>query len=318
MKKLSFIFLFITWYMGLFAQQEPQFTQYMFNRVSINPASAGVSGAVCLSGIYRNQWIGYKDSVGGNTINPRTYGISFDMPVYAIKSGVGLTFQYGMLGAEKNIDVKLNYAYHRVFQKKHMLSFGLSFGLLNKSIDYSKLTPSEYDPLLENDTVLKNGTLTDIGFGIHYQIFRKFYAGISVTNLLGSSAEIGAPEFTLARHYYVFSGYDFEFTSRRKDHFVLTPGFLLRATTGAVKIDLNAILTYNDFIWGGIVYRVENAIGVIAGINYNGLRLGISYDYTMNSVFAKGSRNSLEVFLKYSHPIYPCVIKKSGYNTRNL
>jgi type IX secretion system PorP/SprF family membrane protein len=316
MKKPSVILIFIIWYMGLFAQQEPQFNQYMFNRVSLNPASAGVSGAVCLSGIYRNQWMGYKDEEG-TTVNPRTFGISFDMPVYAIKSGVGLTFQQNKTGAEKNIDFKLDYAYHHVFQKKHMLSFGLSFGLLSKSIDYSQLKSFDDDSLFLGNTAEK-GTITDIGLGVHYQLFRKCYAGFSATNLLGSSAEIGAPEFKLARHYYLFGGYDFEFRTRKKHDLVLTPGFLLKATAGAVKVDLNAIVTYDDFLWGGVVYRVENAIGIMAGVNYNGLRLGISYDYTLNSLFATGSKNSVEVLIKYCIPIFPGVIKKSGYNTRNL
>ena len=164
----------------------------------------------------------------------------------------------------------------------------------------------------------EKGTITDIGFGIHYQLFRKFYAGISATNLLGSSAEIGAPEFNLARHYYVFSGYDIELATKSKHKMVLTPGFLLKATSGALKADINAILTYDDFLWGGIVYRVENAVGIMAGVNFSGLRFGISYDYTMNSLFANGSRSSVEVFLKYSYPIYPEVVRKSGYNTRNL
>jgi type IX secretion system PorP/SprF family membrane protein len=316
MKKTLFIFLLVNWGTVIFAQQEPQFTLYMFNKVAINPASAGVSGAACLTGFGRYQWLGYQD-LQGNPISPQTYGVSFDMPVYAIKSGAGLTFQYGKLGAEKNIDVKLHYAYHKVFQKKHMLSAGLSFGILSKSIDYSKLNPAEPDPLLQSNTVEK-GTLTDIDLGIHYQIFRKFYAGISVTNLIGSSAEIGAPEFTQARHFYAFSGYDFEIKTNWRNNFVLTPGFLLKAASGAVQLDLNAVLTYNDQFWGGIVYRIENAIGFMAGINYNGLRFGVSYDYTMNRNFANGNRSSIEIILKYCYPIFPGVVKKSGYNTRNL
>jgi len=316
MRKPSVIALFILLNLGLFAQQEPQFTQYMFNRVSINPASAGVSGAVCLAGTIRDQWIGYKEG-DSNAVNPRTFGLSFDMPVYSIKSGVGLTFQYNRTGAEKNIDFKLLYAYHKVFHKKHMLSFGFSLGILSKSIDYSQLYPAEFDPMLQTDAVEK-GMITDIGFDVHYQLSKKFYAGISATNLLGSSAEIGAPEFTLARHYYAFSGYDIDLQAKSKHKMVLTPGFFVKATTGAIKVDLNAILTIDDFLWGGIVYRVENAIGLMAGINYNGLRVGVSYDYTMNSLFAKGSRHSIEFFVKYSYPIFPEVIKKSGYNTRNL
>jgi type IX secretion system PorP/SprF family membrane protein len=316
MRKAFFIFLFVTWYTGLFAQQEPQFTFYMFNKVPINPASAGVSGAVCLSAYGRDQWIGYQDQQG-HPVNPQTYGVSVDMPVYAIKSGAGLTFQYGKLGAEKNIDVKLHYSYHKVFQKKHMLSFGLSLGILNKSIDYSLLKPSEADPLLQGNSKEK-GTMTDIDLGVHYQIFRKFYAGLSATNLIGSSAEIGSPEFKQVRHYYAFSAYDFEFRTMRKNMFVLTPGFLLKATKGALQLDLNAILTFNDMLWGGVVYRIEDAVGVMAGINYNGLRVGISYDYTMNKNFANGNRSSIELIVRYCYPIFPGVIKKSGYNTRNL
>jgi type IX secretion system PorP/SprF family membrane protein len=316
MKRILFIFLFVAWYTGSFAQQDPQFTQYMFNKTLINPASAGVSGAICVAGFGRDQWLGYQDSVG-YAINPRTYGISFDMPVYSIKSGVGLNVQYDRLGAEKNINVKLNYAYHLTFHKKHMLSFGLSLGLMNKSIDYSKLRPAEYDPLLESNSVEK-GTITDVGFGIHYQVSDKFFAGISATNLIGSKAEIGGPEFTLARHYYLFSGYDFELKTQGSGSLVLTPGFLVKATPGAVQLDLNAILTYNDLVWGGLMYRLESAIGVLAGINIKGIRLGVSYDYTMSKNFATGNRSSVEFILKYCYPIYPAVVKKSGYNIRNM
>jgi type IX secretion system PorP/SprF family membrane protein len=316
MKKTLFIFLFVAWCTGIFAQQDPLFTQYMFNKTLINPASAGVSGAICVAGFGRNQWLGYQDSVG-YALNPRTYGISFDMPVYSIKSGVGLSVLYNRLGAEKNINVKLNYAYHLEFHKKHFLSIGLSLGLMNKSIDYSKLKPAEYDPLLESTSVEK-GTITDIGLGVHYRLTDKFYAGVSATNLIGSKAEIGGPEFDLSRHFYLYSGYDFELKAMGKGKLILTPGFLLKATSGAVQLDLNAIVTYNDLVWGGVMYRIGNAIGLMAGVNIKGVHLGLAYDYTMSKIFATGNRSSIEFILKYCYPIYPPVVKKSGYNIRNM
>ncbi len=315
MKKTVFIFLLLILYLGLFAQQEPQFTQYMFNEVSVNPAASGASGAVCLAGIGRSQWIGYEDD-SGNVVNPRTIGLAFDMPVYSIKSGVGLTFQYGRLGAEKNTDLRLLYAYHHVLKNKHMLSFGLSFGILSKTIDYSQLQ-WENDPSLDGNSK-ESGVITDIGLGVHYKIPKKLYAGFAVKNLLGSSAEIGSPEFKMARHYYLYGGYDFKFIYKKNHTFILTPGLMVKAVTGSVKVDINAIVTYDNFVWGGIVYRVENAIGIMAGVNYKGFSLGVAYDYTLNSVFSKGNRSSAEIFLKYCYPIYPAVIKKSGYNTRNL
>jgi type IX secretion system PorP/SprF family membrane protein len=298
-------------YLGLFAQQEPQYNQYKFNKTVLNPAAAGTNDAVYAAASYRNQWIGYKDGDSTN-VSPRTYGISLDMPLYAIKSGVGINFQYGALGAEKNLDFKLNYAYHLVINRKHRLSFGLSFSLLSKSIDYSQLIPAEFDPMLGNTT--EKGTMTDIGLGIHYQAFNKFYLGISAKNLLGSSAEIGSPEFDLQRHYYLFSGYDIEINN----DMVVTPGLLVKATSTALTADINAILTYQELFWGGILVRTSGAAGLMAGINYNGLRVGISYDYTFSSGFAKGRRHSIEALVCYSYAIHPKVVKRSGYNTRNL
>ena len=299
--------------LGMMAQQEPQITQYMFNQVSVNPAAAGVRGAICVTGYGRGQWIGMEDSTGA--INPRTYGLSMDMPLYALKSGVGLNFWYGMLGAEKNTTIKLDYAYHHVFPNNHMLSFGLDFGILHKSIDYSRLD-YENDPSIPVSE--ETGTITDLGLGVHYNIHRKFYAGFSVKNLLGSSSEIGGPDFDLARHYYLMAGYDFQFEDKWRRPLVLTPGFLVKATAGSVQADISAILTWNDLVWGGILFRTERAVGLLAGVTFNGVSAGFSWDYTLNSTFAEGSRNSIEVFIKYCYPIYPGVIKKSAYNTRNL
>lgn len=316
MRKTIFTLLIIAVMPGLHAQQESQFTQYMFNKVAINPAAAGASGAICMTGIYRNQWIGMQDSKG-NMINPRTLGISADMPVYKIKSGVGLTFQYDKLGFEQDIDVRLNYAFHNVLPNNHMLSGGLAFGLKHKAIDYSDLDPIGEDPAIPDSD--GSGLITDIGLGFHYNIPRKFYAGVSVSNLLGSDAEIESVEFDLARHYYVMAGYNFNFVDRKRRRPVeVTPGFLLKAASGSVQLDLNAIVTYNDLFWGGLVFRVERAVGLMAGITYNGVTAGVAYDYTLNNLTRGMSRNSMEFFVKYCYPIYPGVVKRSGYNTRNL
>jgi type IX secretion system PorP/SprF family membrane protein len=311
MKKLPFILLSCLLYLGLFAQQEPQFNQYMFNRTLINPAAGGSNDAVYAIAFGRDQWIGYKDGDSLN-VSPRNFGVSFDMPIYAINSGVGINFMYGALGAEKNIDFRLNYAYQLNINRRHRLSFGLSFSLLSKSIDYSQLIPAEFDPMLGNAT--EKGMMTDIGFGVQYQANNKFYLGLSANNLLGSSAEIGSPEFDLQRHYYLYSGYDIDVNN----DMVLTPGLLVKATSTALTADISAILTYNEKFWGGILVRTSGAAGLMGGIEINGLRLGISYDYTFSPGFATGCRHSIEGFVSYSYAIHPKVVKRSGYNTRNL
>jgi type IX secretion system PorP/SprF family membrane protein len=238
------------------------------------------------------------------------------MPVYRISSGAGLSFQYNKTGAESNTDIKLHYAYQYSINKKNIVSAGFSLDFLSKSIDYSKVEPAEEDPILPNTK--ESGFMTDINLGVHYQAFQKFNLGISVTNLLGSSAEIGAPEFTQVKHYYIYSSYDMEIGAGSGHDMVLTPGILVKATTGSTCADLNAILTYDELFWGGIMYRTSNAAGIMAGIDLNGLKAGISYDYTMSKDFAPGSRNSIELFVRYAYEIHPPVVKRSGYNTRNM
>lgn len=316
MKRTICIFLLLGAAVTLEAQQQPQFTQYMFNTVTFNPATAGLSGAICATGFGRSQWMGYQDEYGNN-IGPASYGLSFDMPVYAISSGAGLSFRYDRIGYERNLDARLHYAFHRVFSKNQILSFGLSLGMINKSIDYAGLHPGEPDPSLPSSGK-ESGTMTDFDLGVHYKFPRKFYAGFSVANLLGSSTKIGGPEYQLARHYYLMAGYDIFLEQRRNYRpIMLTPGFLLKATSGAVKVDIHAILTYDDFLWGGVVYRIDNAIGVMAGVKYYGFSVGVAYDYTLNANFGDG-RSSMEFFVKYCYPIFPGIVKKSGYNTRNL
>jgi len=316
MKKLLYIIVSLLLTVVAYGQQEHQITQYMFNKTYLNPAVAGINGALCVSGLGRNQWMGYQDE-NGNSINPQFYGISADMPIYRINSGIGLTINYNAIGHEKNIEANLLYAFHHVFKNNHMLSFGLNFGFHQKTIDYSMLHSFENDPLIQS-TTSESGILTDVGLGLHYRIPRKFYIGLSTSNILASSAEIGSAEFTMARHYYLFSAYDFKLVQKKKTRLVLTPGFLLKATTGAFQLDLNAILTYNDLLWGGLVYRIENAVGIMAGFKYYGFSIGAAYDYTLSKDFPDGSRNSMEIFLKYCYSLSPKEKKRSGYNTRNL
>ncbi len=316
MRKELLTFIFLVFATTAMAQQEPLLTQYMFNKVYLNPAAAGTSGAVCGSGITRHQWMGMED-IQGNTIYPRTYGLSFDMPIYRIKSGVGAVVQYDMLGFEKNVNLKFMYAYHHVFRNNSMLSLGLSLNMIRKSIDFSQLNGWGEDPLPQSNSV-ENGMITDAGFGLHYQNPRKYYLGLSASNLLGSSAEIGAPEINLTRHFYLFGGYHFTVADEKDKSLVVTPGFQARATPNTFQVDVNAIVTYNDLFWGGLMYRVASAAGVMAGIRYNGFNLGVAWEYNHNAVSKNGNGSSVEIFVRYCYPVYPREPRRSGYNTRNL
>jgi type IX secretion system PorP/SprF family membrane protein len=300
-----------------YSQQQTQFTQYMFNKTEFNPAATGSSKAICAYGTARYQWMGLKND-SSQVINPRNYLFNIELPIYSIRSGIGVSVNYGQLGVEDNFDIKLNYAYHQPIKENHILSIGFSFELLNKSIDYSQFfTFDSGDPLL-NDIEKESGKFTDFGLGVYYKFKDKFYTGLSVSQLTGSSSEIGEVKYDLVPHYYFMAGYDFTLKEDRKSRFVLATGFLVKTTIDITQIELHALLRYNDRYWGGLMYRNGDAIGILAGMNYNDFSFGLSYDITISALRNAGSKGSPEVFIKYCYPINPKVKKRGYYNPRYL
>jgi type IX secretion system PorP/SprF family membrane protein len=317
MKKLICIFVLILPGLIALSQQQPQYTQYMFNKTHINPAAAGSCNAICASGAARFQWIGFEDD-SNRTINPRTYLFNFEMPLYSIKSGIGMSLEYDHLGFEKNLDIRLNYAFHQVIKEDHKLSYGISFEMLKKTIDFSQYNVfDEGDPLLESQ-VEESGMFADLGLGIYYRMKDKFYAGISVSRLLGSSKEIGDVEYNLEPHYYFMTGYDFTLKDDKKSNYVLSTGLLAKSSVAVTQLELHALLKYNQRYWGGVMYRLDDAVGIIAGLKFNDFSFGASYDITTSSLTKAGSKGSPEFFLKYCFPVSPKVQMRGYYNPRYL
>jgi len=317
MKKTIYLILFLLSAMCATAQQQPQFTQYMFNKSVLNPAATGSTEAICINVGGRWQWIGMKDD-SGSVINPQSYYLNMEMPVYSIRSGVGLTVNYQKIGFETNMNIKLNYAYHQPIGDNHKLSFGLSFEYLNKTIDFTQFYPFDIgDPLLDNQSK-KSGSFNDIGAGIYYRFKDKFYAGVSVARLLGSKSKVGNVEYNLDAHYYFMAGYNFSLKESRKDNLVLSTGVLVQTIFSSTQLELNAMLRYNNRYWGGLMYRLNDAVGIIAGMNLNDFSFGMSYDYSYSSMRNAGGKGSPEFFVRYCIPVQP-KIKMNGYfNTRYL
>ena len=103
------------------AQQDPQFSQNMFNRLMFNPGYAGTSGSICVTGINRSQWMGFEGA-------PKTFVLGVDMPIEAIKGGVGLTLIQDKIGVENNVYAKLAYSYHLKLKDLFLMEL-LNFGL---------------------------------------------------------------------------------------------------------------------------------------------------------------------------------------------
>lgn len=253
------------------AQQDPQFSQNMFNRLYVNPAYAGSSEAICASGIFRSQWVNYDGA-------PKTGVFNIDAPLANNKIGVGLSFSNDQLGFEKTNWVKLAGAY-RFDVGSGKLAIGVDFDYLQHEIDGDFRAPSNVDdPAIPANGV--NGGAFDMGAGIYYNS-EKVYAGISTTHLLESAVELDKFSKEFKRHYYGMFGMNFEVSPM----VVLRPMIFVKNVTDNTTFDVNLNAHFNERFWLGASYRNEDAIVVLAGVNITEkLRLGYSYDITTSDV----------------------------------
>ena len=301
-KKLSLLVMALGFSCVVMAQQEPQFSQYMFNRMSYNPGYAGSSGSICATAMYRNQWMGFKldpptsGKEAGST--PTDILFTFDMPVKFLHGGLGFTFVSDKIGYHDNIEVALDYAF-RMFWGEGNLSAGIEFDLLNSSLDMSQLHgPDETpDPMLTGKEV--SAMLIDGAVGIYYQVPGKYYLGLSVKNLLGAHSDV--IKFTNARSVYAMGGY--EYTPAMAPSLRIKPSALLKTSNFSYfQADLTCLFDYRNAFWGGLGYRVQDAIYVLAGVQWKKVRVGASYDFTISRLgsFKPGrSMGSLELYLRF-------------------
>ena len=299
--KLSLLLIALGFSCIAMAQQEPQFSQYMFNRMSYNPGYAGSSGSICATAMYRQQWIGFKldapssSAKAGST--PTDILFSFDMPVRFLHGGLGLTVVSDKIGYHDNIELSLDYAF-RMFWGEGNLSAGAELNVLSSSLDKGSLQGN--DP---NDPVLsqlgESATLIDGSVGIYYQVPGKYYLGLSVKNLLAAhSKEI---MFTNARTVYAMGGY--EYVPSSAPSIRIKPSALLKTANFSIfQADLSCLVDYRNAFWGGMGYRVQDAVYFLAGVHWKKLRIGLSYDITTSRLgtFKPGrSMGTLELYLKF-------------------
>ncbi|WP_187262222.1 PorP/SprF family type IX secretion system membrane protein [Pontibacter beigongshangensis] len=274
----------------LYAQQAPQYTQYIFNEMVINPAYTGSKELLNINATHRSQWSGLEGSptsqvlsVDGLTRNGRL-GLGFS----ALNDEIGVQTQ---LNAYGNASVRLN------LSETSRIAVGFAGGFAQYTLDGTKLRPgSTIIPDVAVPTGRESEILPDIRGGVFFNTER-FYAGFSAANLVpfkGSNPLIGTP----VRQYFLSSGYVFDLSSALR----FKPSFLLQDDfKGPSKMDLNAFLMVYDRFWFGGSYRTavplfsklpsdynlqkRNAFAVIAQLFLTpSLRLGYSYDITLNDL----------------------------------
>lgn len=301
----------------MFAQQDPQFTQFMHSRLIYNPAYAGTNQSICANAMYRKQWVSFPGA-------PTTMLLSADAYNAALGGiGFGLNIMHDAIGADKTIYARGAFAKH--FQVgadgNGTLSLGLDVGILQKQINGVWIAPQTLqDPSIPNNPQALGGTgapnlnrlVPDFGFGAYYTIPRKMYVGISASHLSAATlkgSSNGTPAdptkyydlaFKMARHYYLVGGYTFLLGSA--DH-TLTPNLKVKSDGSSTQLDINATYEFQSKVWFGLTYRMQDAIAPMLGyrqdMGKNGiLKIGYAYDVTTSKI--KGySSGTHEIFVNY-------------------
>ncbi len=300
---------------SIYGQQASQFTQYKNAHVLSNAGFVGMGLGICVNGIVRQQWAGFKDS-DGNKIAPQDVLITLDSPVKFLHGGAGLSILQDKLGFTQNTVVQLAYSYH-LEMSSGVLGIGAGINLTNRNIDFS-----QFKPVVNGDPVLlssKQGDMiVDANLGLFYRGYNDLYIGISSTNLLEShgknfSTSNKAIRYNTDRTYYLTAGYPFAMPNHPE--YEIEPSFLIESDFASTQYNISTIVKYNNKFWGGINYRLQESIGFIVGVRFHDFQVAYSYDV---KTFGLGIPGSQEVSLNYCFKIKADRTKTSYKNTRFL
>jgi type IX secretion system PorP/SprF family membrane protein len=309
MKSVKFYFLIFVLMMSVSAwgQQDPQFTQYMYTILPINPGFAGQAG-ICASLHYRQQWAGFND-VNPETgqkykTSPRDIMLLVHSPVRVLHGGLGLTIYNDAYGQQSDITAKIAYSF-KINIKGGNLGIGISADFLSRKTFKDRYWGGQStDPnILSN--LGESDMYVDFSFGAYYVLQDKWYAGISATQLLGV---IGGEKIHQdpARHLYVLGGY--AFTVPSNPNWTLKPSVLVKTDLVITQLDLTLLADYNNLVWFGASYRMIDAVALLVGakpfINsanaIRGLEIIASYDINTSKMMSNGrSFGGPEFCLKY-------------------
>ena len=317
MKKLLLVVVSLVCLAEVNAQQDPQYTQNMFNRLAINPAYSGSSNSICATLLAREQWLGFTDNPTTNVFSVEG-GYKLNRGKYQM--GSGLTIIQDNIGPITTLNAKGAISYHHRINQG-VLSVGLDLGIINQSINANWISPEgdgTEDPDIPND---ETGALSfDLGAGLYYYT-KDLYVGVSATHLNQpefneASSTIGgvssALTFQQVRHIYMMAGYNYELNVGSAT-LELQPSVFAKTDGVSTIVDINTNVLYNNLFWGGVSYRTgQNAVSLLTGVKFEELnfmhddlkplKIGAAYDFSTGEL---GNYNdgSVEFFINYCYKI---------------
>ena len=273
----------------VFAQQDPLYSQYMFNTLAFNPAYAGSADVFTVMALTRHQWVGFDGA-------PSTQTLALHSPLPVTGLSMGGLLIHDRIGPTRETGAFIDAAYRVRTGKDSRLAFGLSGGMNIYQADLSALPTVEEDPANGN---ISGKLLPNFGFGLFWHAPR-YYLGVSAPKLLTN--EIMSSDGSVVttaredRHYFLLGGYVFDLNRDMK----LKPSVMLRVVEGApMSLDVNANVLLREKLWFGILYRLGNAFGVQFQYRFNEqLRAGYAFDLTTTALGAHNA-GTHEVMLSY-------------------
>jgi len=292
--KLYFAFLVLIALAKVQAQQTPFSSQYYTNQFVTNPALTGLKGYTNVFLTHRTQWVGIEGA-------PQTTYVTLDGAAMQNKVGLGLVLFSDNTGILSRTGVNANYAYNLNINSDNSLRFGLSLGVLNNSIDYTKaLVLDNTDPLLTSSEQTR--TTVNADFGLLYN-WKKLEVGFAVPQLIGNQINYqnnlnltGA--YSLARHYYGSLKYTFDVSS--SNGITAFPLLMVRSVRGApLQYDINAVVDWAKYGWFGVTYHSDYAIAISGGVRFKGLNIGYAHNVGTTEIKSYTGRTS-EFLLGYN------------------
>ncbi len=277
------------------AQQDAQYTQYMYNTISVNPAYAGSRGHFSIAALHRSQWVGLDGAPTTQTLNLHT-------PLGYRGVGLGVSIVNDKIGPTSETYFDVDFSYTLQLTTDARLSFGIKGGVHLLDVRFSELNqdilnPSGPDPTLQQN--IDNRLSPNVGAGVYYHT-DKFYAGLSVPRILETShfEESSLSTAKEQMNFYFITGYVFDLNTFLE----FKPALLTKVVKGApLQVDVSANFRLNDKFVLGAAYRWDAAVSALAGFHVtNELYIGMAYDREITelgrAVFNDGS---FEVILRY-------------------
>tara|TARA_B100001057_G_scaffold405957_1_gene419111 strand:- start:1324 stop:2229 length:906 start_codon:yes stop_codon:yes gene_type:complete len=301
MKKYFLLFLLFYFAFNIKAQQDPQFSQYIFNNLSFNPGSAGSEEAICATALHRSQWVGFEDA-------PVSTNFAVQSPLNLLNGGLGLNILTDKIGQNEFLSLSLSYAY-QIEISGGKLGIGLSLGVIQDEVDGANIITQNPDPSIPTSVDKASGL--DIGMGLFYNA-EKLYVGLSSKHINEPTIATSVDIIDIKRHYYLTAGY----THALDEKLDLKPSLLVKTEGVTTTVDLTSLLEYNKKLWGGVTYRPSSRAVLLLGMHINeDLKFGFSYDVPTTNVSTSGT---FEFMLGYCFKIDYNKVVKGFKNPRFL